>query len=552
MNHKKIYAGLLALLLLAGCSQEFLDRPPLDSVVDANYYQDPAQLLAGTAPLYNVVWFSYNDKASHGIGDARGGILFSGSYQLENIQMNTTGNTGENGSSWRAFYNIVSQSNAVINNVSKYTPESVAENLKLNALGEARFMRGLAYAHLVQNWGPVPIIVNNNVVLTDTTMARNTEESVWEFIIRDIRYASKVLPLSPPQPGRLTKYAAQGMLAKMFLTRAGVGMTGTRRQADLDSAAYYARQVIDNSGKSLMPNYEDLFKTANNNNQETLFALQWKWDANWGGQNSVQAYLAYGSSITGFGDGWGGDIGASLHLLEKYENLSTDKRRKATFMLPGDRYNYISEMVDDPAKPGSKLIVPLHVKTDNNGQGATRGRAHVKKYVVGLPSDNGGKIGQQRTEIQTYFLRLADVYLIYAEALLGNAAATSDVEALKYFNAVRKRAGLPERTSITWEDIHKERLLEFAMEGQAWYEFTRLHYYNPTEAYTRLSAQDRGSFNITPNNKDNATSWTFTPNDNGRPRTYPVNANNFYLPIPATELSRAPNLRKEPVPYPFQ
>ena len=202
MNHKKIYAGLLALLLLAGCSQEFLDRPPLDSVVDANYYQDPAQLLAGTAPLYNVVWFSYNDKASHGIGDARGGILFSGSYQLENIQMNTTGNTGENGSSWRAFYNIVSQSNAVINNVSKYTPESVAENLKLNALGEARFMRGLAYAHLVQNWGPVPIIVNNNVVLTDTTMARNTVESVWEFIIRDIRYASKVLPPSPPQPGR--------------------------------------------------------------------------------------------------------------------------------------------------------------------------------------------------------------------------------------------------------------------------------------------------------------------------------------------------------------
>jgi starch-binding outer membrane protein, SusD/RagB family len=390
------------------------------------------------------------------------------------------------------------------------------------------------------------------VVLTDTTIARNTVESVWEFVIRDIRYATKVLPATPVQTGRLTKYAAQGLLAKMFLTRSGVGMNGERRQSDLDSAAYYARQVIDNSGKSLLPNYEDLFKTANNNNRETLFALQWKWDASYGGQNSVQAYLAYGSSITGFGDGWGGDIGASLHMLEKYENLNTDKRRKATFMLPGDRYNYISEMVDDPAKPGSKIIVPLHVKTDNNGIGATRSRAHVKKYVVGLPSDNNGEVAQQRTGIQTYMLRLADVYLIYAEAVLGNAGSTSDAKALEYFNAVRKRAGLPERTVITWEDIHKERLLEFAMEGQAWYEFTRLHYYRPQEAYNRLSNQDRGSFNITPNNKDNATSWTFTPNDNGRPRTYPVNQNNFHLPIPATELSRAPNLRKPAVPYQFQ
>lgn len=552
MKYKSLVAGLLSIGLLVGCKEDFLDRPPVDALVDANFYQDESQLLAGTAPLYNVVWFSYNDKASHGIGDARGGILFSGSYQLENIQMNTTGATGENSSSWRAFYNVVSQSNAVINNVTKYTPATVSAEAKNHAIGEARFMRGLAYAHLVQNWGSVPIIINNNVVLTDTTIARNTEESVWEFIIRDIRYASKVLPATPVQTGRLTKYAAQGMLAKMFLTRAGVGMNGTRRQSDLDSAAYYAKEVIDKSGKTLLPNYEDLFKTKNNNNAETLFALQWKWDADWGGQNSVQAYLAYGSSLTGFGDGWGGDIGASLSMLEKYENLSTDKRRKATFMLPGDNYNYISEKIDDPAKPGAKINVPLKVKTDNNGQAATRSRAHVKKYVVGLPEDNEMKVGQQRTEIQTYFLRLADVYLIYAEAVLGNNATLGAGEALNYFNAIRTRAGLPTRTSVTWEDIHKERLLEFAMEGQAWYEFTRLHYYNAQEAYTRLSNQDRGAFSVTPNNKDNATSWIFTPNDNGRPRTYPVNQNNFYLPIPDTELTKAPNLRKQPVSYQFQ
>ncbi|MBD0255364.1 MAG: RagB/SusD family nutrient uptake outer membrane protein, partial [Cytophagales bacterium] len=150
--------------------------------------------------------------------------------------------------------------------------------------------------------------------------------------------------------------------------------------------------------------------------------------------------------------------------------------------------------------------------------------------------------------IQTYMLRLADVYLIYAEAVLGNNATLGAGEALNYFNAVRQRAGLEPKNPITWEDIHQERLLEFAMEGQAWYEFVRLHYYNPTLAYQKLSSQDRGNFNITPNNKTNATSWTLTEVATPQ-RRFPVSLNNFVLPIPETELARAPNLRKPAVPY---
>lgn len=551
MKYGFYLAGLILLGFVTGCKEEFLDRPPLGTIVDANFYRTNEQVLARTAPLYNLVWFAYNDKASHGIGDARGGVLFSGSYQLANVQMNTTGNTDENNSSWRAFYNIVGQCNTTIADVSKYATAAVSEDVKQHALAEARFMRGLAYSYLVQNWGEVPIIENNTTLLSDTTISRNTVESVWEFVIRDMRFATEMLPTAPVQPGRLTKWAAEGMLAKMYLTRSGVGMTGSRRQSDLDSAAYFAQRVILNSGKSLLPNYEDLFKTQNNNNQETLFALQWKYDGDWGTQNSVQAYLAYGSSITGFGDGWGGDIGASKFMLEQYEDLAKDKRRKATFMLPGDHYDYIHEEIDDPDKPGAKKIVELTVRTDNNNTAASRGRAHVKKYVVGRPEDNGGKVQQQRTEIQTYMLRLADVYLIYTEAVLGNNASLGAGDALNYFNAVRERAGVEPKSSITWEDIHKERLLEFAMEGQAWYEFVRLHYYNPTLAYQKLSSQDRGNFTITPNNRTNATAWTLTEVATPQ-RRFPVSLNNFILPIPETELSRAPNLRKPAVPYQFK
>ncbi|MEB2775451.1 RagB/SusD family nutrient uptake outer membrane protein [Algoriphagus sp. D3-2-R+10] len=542
---KLVLGATLLLGGMVGCSEDFLDRPPLDAIVDANFYKSDDQILAASAPLYNIVWFAYNDKASHGIGDARGGTLTSGSYQLENVRFNTTGETAENGGSWRAFYNVVAQSNSLINNIDAYAGEDVTERIKNHGLAEGRFMRGLAYSYLVQNWGPVPIITNNTALLQDTTIARNTEESVWQFIIKDFRFATENLPESPVLNGRLTKWSAEGMLAKMYLTKAGVG--GTRNQSDLDSAAYYAKRVIDNSGASLMPNYEDLFKTANNNNVETLAALQWVYNAGqagaWGAQNSVQAFLAFGSEITGFGDGWGGDIGASKWMLDMYDDLVFDERRKGTFMFPGDHYPYITQV--PPGGSSQELRVPAR---SIDGSREYNTRAWVKKYVVGRPEDNDGKVVQQGTEINTYILRLADVYLTYAEAVLESNPA----EALKYVNLVRERAGVNALTSVTWQDVFEERIKEFAMEGQAWYEFTKLHYYDPAKAYEILSNQDRGTFRIYADQIPNPTLWEIEiPADDSSPRYFDVSSSNFLIPIPSAELSRAPNLRKPAVPYDF-
>lgn len=545
--HYKIYITTLVLWsVLGSCSKDFLNRPPEDAIVDANFYKSTDQLLAGTAPLYNIVWFAWNDKSSHGIGDGRAGILMSGSYQVNNIRMQTTDITPEVYSSWTSFFNVVAQSNMVISNVTKYTGPAVPENVKQAGIAEGRFMRGLAYAYLVQNWGPVPIITDNNVLLTDTSITRNTVETVWEFIIRDIRAAAQNLPASPLQKGRLTKWAAEGMLAKMYLTRAGVGQSGTRNQMDLDSAAWYAKDVILNSGASLMPNYEDLFLTKNNNNSESLFSLQWKYDGDWGTQNSVQAFLAFSSEITGFGDGWGGDLGASYDLLKQY--TPADKRRKGTFMFPGDHYTYIHQSVDDPNNPGKKIVQELQVPWNFVGTERYNTRAWVKKYVVGRPEDNDGKVTQQHTENCTYMLRLAEVYLIYAEAVLGNNASTANAEALSVYNAVRTRAGLAEKTLITWDDIFKERWLELAMEGQAWYDIVRLHYYAPAKALNILNLQDRGTYRVVPNAATNATSWTVTSDV---PAFYPVSESNFMIPYPAAEMTAAPNLRKPPVPYTF-
>ena len=69
--------------------------------------------MAATSLLYSQVWFDYNDKAMYNLGDFRGGTAFSAWNDRGNVLFNTTGDNGENGASWRAFFNVVAQSNLV-------------------------------------------------------------------------------------------------------------------------------------------------------------------------------------------------------------------------------------------------------------------------------------------------------------------------------------------------------------------------------------------------------------------------------------------------------
>ncbi len=98
--------------------------------------------------------------------------------------------------------------------------------------------------------------------------------------------------------------------------------------------------------------------------------------------------------------------------------------------------------------------------TIGNGYGSDH--AYVKKYVIGSPVDNGGLGSQQNENISTYMLRLPDVYFAYANAILGNNPSTTDADALKYFNAVRIRAGIAPKSFITYRDILQEKKIEFA------------------------------------------------------------------------------------------
>ena len=82
----------------SSCKKDFLDKPPLSSITDAAFYKTDDQVRAGTAPLYNAVWFDYNDQAMFQLGDFRGGSAYDAWYDNANVKFNTTADNQHNGS----------------------------------------------------------------------------------------------------------------------------------------------------------------------------------------------------------------------------------------------------------------------------------------------------------------------------------------------------------------------------------------------------------------------------------------------------------------------
>ncbi len=566
MRQKLIISILVAaLFMLQACSKDFLNRPPLGGPTAGTFYQSDADILAGTGGLYNGSWGGYNGTSLQYIGDVLGGNSLSDNYNgrgsFLNFTLTSNDPSGAIQSAYQSFWSVVANANVVAYNIKNAAGGASAAGRNAG-LAECYFMRASAYYFLALNWGTVPIIYNNSIQLSDSSIKRNNLADVWKFIISDLSWASKNLPAAAAQPGRITKWSAEGMLARAYLVRSGLGQSGGNRlQSDLDSAKYYAGDVCNNSGLSLYPNYYDLFTSkvfsGTNVPAECLFGLLWVPSGQWFVQNHMQANLAYSSLITQTGDGWGGAFGASPSLLDYYYRDTTNRadsiRRKATFFMPNDYYADINAAgggwhVDTALFNGAQIYV-----TGQTGNGYGNDHAYVKKYVIGSPADNGGLGGQQNENLSTYIFRLADVYLIYADAILGNGSSTSDANALKYYNAVRIRAGIAPKTSITYADIFQEKKIEFAFEGHAWYDWKQWYYFNPTAATTYFNTQNRGVYNISWNNGKPFVTLinnSVTPNVVGTV-SYTISPNNVDLPYPAAELLATPNMSLPPVAFDF-
>lgn len=513
--------SLLLFIMVSGCKKSFLDRPPLTGITTDNFYKSTSDLRLATAALYAQPWWNWNQFPLLGVGDVMSGNMLQ-PYNADLVQFTTFSITSNNvnlTNAWQAFYDIGAHCNANIKAINTKLPDSVSLKGKNGALGELRFIRATSYFYLVQLWGAVPIIEDNEKLAANPLVARNTMEDVYKFIINDLRFAATHLP-NRDQKGRVTTWSAQGLLSKVYLNRAGLGQSMTRNQSDLDSAAYFAGNVCNTSGLKLLDNYYNLFRTQYNDNEESLFAFQWAPGVGYGNGNTIQAQFAPDGRLVTGGGGWGGSIGPTIDLANLYVKKDS-VRRRATFMLTGDVYPELNAA--------------------NGGYTATG--VNVKKHIVGTAADNNSPTMDLWSSVEhNTVLRLADVYLIYAEALLGNSATSSNAEALKYFNAVRKRAGVDEVASLTPELIRTERRIELAFEGQYWFDLVRLSYYNPQAAIDAINNQTRQQFTYDPG------TGVKTEEDNALIIT-PATIATFTLPIPEADQSANPKLLESPVPY---
>lgn len=459
-----------------------------------------------------------------------------------------------NGTS-RAFCPPADSLTRRLSNVSDAPPEI------LNASkGEVMLWEALAMFFQVRLFGAVPLSNDPAGVVEEFETVKYSRVAVsylYEYIIKTLERAIELLP--ERNIGGIDQYSAKGLLAKVYLTRAGFDEKKTqydgcylvcqeheRNERDLQKAAEIALDVIKNSGRQLLPVYSDIFLGKNNINEEALISWRWNCSNYWTFQNSLQSELGM-SGFSDFYDCRGDKVGVSVDLQDAFgedalseSRTSKDARRKATMMMMGDTYDHFYTNLggfDYTKFINNGYGMQGHVKARNQVSGT---KANVAKHLYGTIYDHQqaglGTPSKMSSSLYTHVLRLADIYLIYCEAVMGNSLQTTDETALECFYQVRHRgvADYEHPTTLSWEDVWKERRLELALEGDRWGDFVRLYYFNPQRAIDELSGQRRNEYK---NEKY----------DTSVPAPI-VTAKTFTLPYPvSTELSAAAASSPRPI-----
>ena len=446
----------------------------------------------------------------------------------------------------------MAQANNTINNITDYSAPTLSEDSKRASIAEARFMRGTAYWYIASLWGVGIIYTNTSSMVNNYVVPANPGVDVIEFAIRDLEYAAKYLPKTPADAGRVTCYSAYGMLSRVYLSMAGLTTDGlyngsnvatdfnrgTRNQTYLDLAKRAALKVIAESGAGLIDNYGDLFAAKSfNNNSESLFQLQWlpATQANSSAcGNTMVRFLAW-STMVADKDAWGGATYCSWNLWEEFKTYKDETLGKTVDDAVRRHYSVASygEFYPDMNMKNGGYT---YGETENPGnQGA-----NIKKYVIGTTADNGGISEPGNSGTNTYMMRLAEVYLNYTEAVLGNSASTTDTE---YFNRVRTRAKMESKKSITYEDLRHERRMEFAFEGQYWYDLVRRSYYRQQEVINYMNHQQRNaSYEYQTESGVYEISPDYVEPGNG---VATATANSLILPMSDTDQSKNPYLKPD-------
>jgi hypothetical protein len=469
---------------------------------------------------------------------------FDGGFKMLNFyNSDLTPRTAAIRQNWSNLYIAINTCNAVINRAPEI--DGLTDAIKNTRVAEVKYIRAQYYFLLVQLWGAVPLsLTETTSIITDASRAPVNQ--VYDSIVADLNYSIQNLPVVAANYGRVTKPAAENLLANVYLARAG---SSAKQTDDYNRAADLARKVINSYTYKLVDDFSKIFEQgAGEKNSEVIFAIQNNKDV-----------LSNG-------------LGNTLHLyfLMKYDDLPGMQRdiangrpyarfKPTDFVLNNlfnrqldSRYTASFKRVFYCNKPGTYTINGNSVVLKEGDTAVyladreyTSTELSQIRYNVWPPSKQNERVfptlakflDPQRASVndqpgsRDYLqYRLAETYLTAAEALLmSNRAA----EAVTYINAVRRRAGktgnTPTETAanklameitpaqLTIDFILDEKARELLGEGTRWLDLVRTgKLVERVKKYNPIAAANIQPFHVLrpiPQEQIDRTSGTFEQNN---------------------------------------
>ncbi|KLT64370.1 RagB/SusD family nutrient uptake outer membrane protein [Pedobacter sp. BMA] len=454
---KYLTAAALVALTLGSCTK--LDVDVESQLTSENFPVTPDAFVAATGTVYQKfnsgfgvdIWRMYELTSEEAIITARnGGYYDQGRYQTLH-KHNWLPDHPIILSAWQWGYAGISDCNRVLDILDK-SPNSPTKTQFLN---EIRAMRALYYFYIMDMFGNVPITTFG----TNESPKQSTRAEVFSYIEKELLAVADGLSapatVTTEYYGRPTKWMAYALLQKLYMNA----------QQYIGKAMYaesitYADKIMASS-MALVSDYNTLFSPTNAANSETIFAAIY--DANYSAGNAITRYTLH-STLRGKYSLPFSPSNAQCTLKEFYDTFNlTGDVRNATW-LAGKQF--LADGTTPILNGSAQLdftpeIVLTNTETMDVGAevgGVSRGVRSIKFY----PDPNTNSSTRFQNNDMPVF-RLADVYLLKAEALLRTGGSVTD--ALSLVNRVRTRVKAPQVTTITLDGILEERGRELAWEG---------------------------------------------------------------------------------------
>ena len=493
--------------ILSSCNESsFLDLKDPNHFTGDNFWKNKADAESALAAAYSPI--KYQMYGYFGAFDGwlnlngRGDDIFTitneepGMWAIANFQNSpTTGNDP-----YGALFTGVQRANVVLRYIDNVPATGITEEDRSMIKGEALFLRGYQYFLLVNNYKEVPLrIIPSNEDEPNKLAA--SEAVLWKQAEDDLTEAIKCnLPVTrvADEKGRIEKGAAIAMLAKVYLTQHKY--PEAKDQLDLLlKAPYYPGRY------NLMENFAENFTTAKENNEESVFELQYSSDGDltWGNESGINL----GSSIPQFigpvnSGGWAKIMPTSFivgQFISEERPAGADTKFDKR-MYPSLFFNpeALGDVVKNESWYGGNYSMEKlwegnagkmagGAPTFSMGDGKFLLKKYTAYYVNDEAADNMGNKEGKANNVRV--MRFAEVLLMYAEA----CAKTNDVTGASYaLKLIRERAGLADKTFTQdqlMDQIEHQCLLEFFGEGHRFDDLKR--WYTTNEIKTILKANDK-------------------------------------------------------------